>query len=149
MASRDMPSGWLIDFDSEWGSQNERLSRSTSLHGDHGGYDLELADLEESAADELMCFVCSKLLREPHLTLCCGQHCCKTCLDRWMAKKTDTNSCPHCRTTPFQHVLDKSIKRKVEAIKVHSPVQVLYLIAHHILQLYIYSYLFVYIAAMT
>ena len=88
-----------------------------SLHDEHGGYDIDLVGGED-AADDLLCDVCSKLLRDPRLTLCCGKHYCETCLERWLEKQDSVNSCPQCRKTPFQHVLDKSMKRKISAIKV-------------------------------
>ncbi len=93
---------------------------SISLHGAHGGYDLDLVEGGD-ADDDAICDVCSKILRDPHLTLCCGKHYCATCLEQWLEKQhvgAETNSCPQCRKSPFKHVLDKSMNRKLNAIKV-------------------------------
>lgn len=93
-------------------------SQSTSsLHGVQGGYDVDLVG-EEGDLDELLCDVCTKLLRDPRLTLCCGKHYCETCLHRWLEKQDSVKSCPQCRSSPLEHVADKSKKRKISTINV-------------------------------
>ncbi len=96
----------------------KKETNKVSLHDAHGGYDL---DLVEDTEDDHLCDVCSKILRNPHLTLCCGKHYCETCLEQWLEKQHigEANSCPQCRKTPFEHVLDKSMMRKLNAIKVN------------------------------
>ena len=37
--------------------------------------------------EEYTCQVCMKLLKEPQITDCCGQHFCRACLDRWFKKQ--------------------------------------------------------------
>ena len=33
--------------------------------------------------DDYLCMICVKVLNEPHLTDCCGQHFCQVCLEQW------------------------------------------------------------------
>ena len=45
----------------------------------YGGYDYEFV---RQVPERFMCInICTKVLREPHLTVCCGQHFCGSCLD--------------------------------------------------------------------
>ena len=89
-----------------------------ALYGQHGGFDFNLVGEEET--EEFVCGICSKILRDPHLTLCCGQHYCETCLEHWLKKQgAFFNSCPHCRKISFEHVLDKKTKRKIDVLKVY------------------------------
>ncbi len=37
-------------------------------------------------ADKYKCSICTNLLDTPVLTECCGQHFCKTCLEKWITK---------------------------------------------------------------
>ena len=82
-------------------------------------------DLEEEfvdkVADRLICHVCTKPLRSPHLTSCCGQHFCEPCLDQWSKKsQAQGKCCPFCRSSgnEFQHFLDKKTKREIDELKV-------------------------------
>ena len=81
-----------------------------------GGYDEEFL---QEVPDRLICHICTKSLREPHLTVCCGQHFCESCLQKW-SKKHAEQCCPFCRSTgkDFHHILDKKAKREIESLKV-------------------------------
>ena len=81
---------------------------------DYGGYDYEFVDKVES---KFLCMVCQKILREPILSGCCGQHCCDSCLKEWFTKKGE-KSCPHCRELNFGRLLNKEKKREVEELRV-------------------------------
>ena len=60
------------------------------------------------------------VLRDPHLTICCGQHYCASCLTEWDgASADDKNVCLHCRSREFSHILDKCVERKVKELKLH------------------------------
>ncbi len=83
----------------------------------YGGYE---HDFIEAVPDRLMCStVCTKVLKDPHLTACCGQHVCETCLNYWFEKHHE-KSCPHCRAKgdKFNHFLDKKIKREIAGLKI-------------------------------
>ena len=89
-----------------------------ALYGQHGGFDLDLVGEEETK--EFVCGICLKILRGPHQTLCCGQHYCETCLERWLEEQgiPSLPCCLHCREPDFKHVPDISVRRKVDALKV-------------------------------
>ena len=88
-----------------------------AVNTQYGGYD---NDFVETVPDRYVCStVCTKVLRDPHLTSCCGQHVCETCLNYWF-KKDDQQSCPHCRAkgSGFNHFLDKKLKREIFELKI-------------------------------
>lgn len=82
--------------------------------GDYGGYSYEF--LVEPPAS-YYCGICTKVLRDPHLTGCCGNELCQTCLERWH-KSSDARACPHCRAANFDHMLNKRTKREILQLKV-------------------------------
>ena len=81
-----------------------------------GGYEYEFID---PVPDRLICSICTQVLREPHLVVCCGQKYCQSCLQKWL-KTRPSESCPHCQASEkfFQHVLEKGLKREIESLKV-------------------------------
>ena len=83
---------------------------------EYGGLD---EDFVNEVRDTLICHICTKPLRDPHLTVCCGHNFCESCLEQW-SKKHREQCCPFCRSTgkEFQHVLDKKTKREINALKV-------------------------------
>ena len=82
----------------------------------YGGYDY---DFVEEVPEQLVCStICTKVLRDPHLTDCCGQHFCNSCLQHWF-KRQGKQVCPHCRMENFTHILNKPIKRRIGQLKVH------------------------------
>ena len=82
----------------------------------YGGYDYEFV---EEIPEQLVCSaICTKVLRDPHLTDCCGQHFCNSCLQHWF-KRQGKQVCPHCRNENFTHILDKSVKRRIDQLRVH------------------------------
>ena len=82
-----------------------------------GGHEIEFVD---KVSEALVCHICTKPLRDPHLTKCCGNHVCESCLEQW-SKKHKNQNCPICRTIgeDFQHFLDKKTKRAIDALRVH------------------------------
>lgn len=78
----------------------------------YGGFDYQFVD---EAGDEFMCSICHKVLREPHLTECCGQHFCRSCLYHWSRRNV---TCPQCRKHSYKHMLDKNVERKVNSLHV-------------------------------
>ena len=75
-------------------------------------------DFFEPLPAELTCPICMKVLSEPHLVNCCERYFCKGCLDKW---SQNDNTCPHCRSTDFSHMLLKQQSRKIGELKVYCP----------------------------
>ena len=82
----------------------------------YGGYDQEFIG---EVVDRFVCQICAKVLDEPHLAVCCGQHFCESCLNEWF-KKHHKESCPHCRAEgeDFNHVINKGLRNEISQLKV-------------------------------
>ena len=82
----------------------------------YGGYDLEFVG---EVADRFNCQICTKVIREPHLAVCCGQHYCESCLDKWFQKHRK-KSCPHCRAegAGFNYVINKGLRSEINQLKI-------------------------------
>ena len=72
--------------------------------------------------DDYQCMICAKMLNEPHLTDCCGQHFCQACLEQWF-KKQEKKICPHCHSESFSHISYIPLKRKIDDLEVYCPNQ--------------------------
>ena len=72
-----------------------------------GGYD---CDFTEAPPEELQCPVCLRVLRDPTLNSCCGQHFCQSCIRGAME---DHRPCPLCKEMSFTLFLDKKVRRKI------------------------------------
>lgn len=68
--------------------------------------------------EEYKCCICTNLLDTPVLTECCGQHFCKDCLEKWIARKKAT-ICPHCRAENFNKIVSKPLDRKIKELQVY------------------------------
>ena len=64
------------------------------------------------------CNICSKVLRDARLTVCCGQHYCDSCLKQWSASRNLKKKCPHCLQENFQSFLNKAIIREINEFRV-------------------------------
>ena len=64
--------------------------------------------------------ICIKALRDPHLTGCCGQHFCYSCLQQWFEKQKK-EVCPHCRRESFPHMINLERQREIDALRVYCP----------------------------
>jgi len=87
-----------------------------------GGYDL--CFLDEAATERLKCVICTKVVKDPHLMVCCGQKFCHSCLQCWF-REQEKEVCPHCRVTASVgeeqrplHVADKGAQKEVESLVV-------------------------------
>lgn len=94
--------------------------RKTRLR--YGGYDEYFVDV---VPERLMCSICTKVLKDPHLMACCGQKYCNSCLQAWF-KTFKGEVCPHCRATRRNqrlvlHILDKGLKSEVESLHTLCP----------------------------
>ena len=77
-----------------------------------GGYDHDFVD---TIAPKYHCNICMKVLQDPRLTECCGQHYCDSCLKKWLKRN---KTCPQCRKKDFQNILDKAMIREIKEFKV-------------------------------
>lgn len=75
----------------------------------------EFVDPPES---EFYCLVCRKILRDPNLTSCCGNHFCQACIEPLICTE---KPCPGCGEAAFTAILDKSVRRKIFALDVRCP----------------------------
>ena len=82
----------------------------------YGGHDCEFV---EKVSDRFNCQICTKVLRDPHLAVCCGQHFCESCLKKWFTRR-GKESCPHCRAVgkAFKHVIHKGLRSEINQLKI-------------------------------
>ena len=82
----------------------------------YGGHDCKFV---EGVSDRLNCTICTKVLRDPHLSVCCGQHFCESCLNEWFTRQ-GKESCPHCRAEgdAFHHVIHKGLRSEINELKI-------------------------------
>ena len=83
----------------------------------YGGHDYEFIG---KVPDRFICQICTKVLRHPHLAVCCGQHFCESCLNKWFTRQGNLESCPHCRAEGegFNHVIHKGLRSEVNQLKI-------------------------------
>ena len=84
---------------------------------EQGGHDSKFVC---EVSDRFICQICAKVLREPHLAVCCGQHFCESCLNRWFNKQHGKETCPHCRAEgkEFSHVINKGLRSEIYQLEV-------------------------------
>ena len=84
---------------------------------EYGGFDFEFV---RKVADRYLCQICTKVLRKPHLAVCCGQHFCESCLKEWFRKNRGKESCPHCRAEgeKFNHVINKGLRSEINQLQI-------------------------------
>ena len=89
---------------------------SKALAVQYGGHDYEFIG---KVPDRFICQICTKVLRDPHLAVCCGQHFCESCLNKWFTRQSK-ESCPHCRAEGegFNHVIHKGLRSEVNQLKI-------------------------------
>lgn len=68
--------------------------------------------------DEFICLICSRLLRDPHVTECCGQHYCQHCLEKWL-QGNPKKPCPFCRKENCNYIRYLPMKREIDELKVY------------------------------
>ena len=78
-----------------------------------GGYDFEFV---ETPQQNLECSICLMILRDPHVTSCCGNHFCHRCISQVSA---DRRPCPLCNATDFTTLLHKGVQREVNALVIY------------------------------
>ena len=78
----------------------------------------------DKVPEEFNCSICTKVLQEPMLTDCCGQHLCKACLENWFETgpgQKRTKTCPHCRSEEFVYIKSLPLKRKISNLEIYCP----------------------------
>ena len=80
---------------------------------------LQLYDYVSKVSERLYCNICTKVLRDPHLAVCCSQHFCESCLNKWFTRQ-GKESCPHCRAEgeEFNHVFNNCLRSEVNQLKI-------------------------------
>ena len=73
----------------------------------------------DTVPNRYICSICIKVLRDAHLTACCGQHFCASCLTHWLGTQQGRKRCPHCGQENFQHIMNKERIREVNELKTH------------------------------
>ena len=106
---------YMMSSVSKYSTVDSGSSDDITVTPKSGGYDYQF--LEEPSED-LKCSVCLSVLRDPHLTSCCGHHFCETCIK---PIKNLNNRCPLCQAEGFTSMLNKSLCRIVNELKVHCP----------------------------
>ena len=93
---------------------NNDGSASLDVYGGHDN------DFVGEVADRYICQICTKVLREPHLAVCCGQHFCESCLNKWFIRQQGGQSCPHCRAEgdAFSHVINKGLRSEINQLNI-------------------------------
>ena len=81
-----------------------------------GGHNYEFIN---SVPDRFNCSICTNVLCEPELAVCCGQHFCEQCMKKWFLKQRK-ESCPHCRAegSRFQHVTNKGLRSEINQLQI-------------------------------
>ena len=95
-------------------SSSEETDFEEGLAAPRGGYEYKFVD---ETPNKFICNICTKVLRDPHLTECCGQHFCESCIKHWVSQNR-AKGCPHCRQYKFVHILNKALKREINELKV-------------------------------
>ena len=91
------------------------MSFSDSGQPTYGDYDYQFVG---TISSKYICSICSKILHDPHLTSCCGQHFCASCLTNWLGTQQGRKTCPHCRQENFVHIASKAMIREVNELKI-------------------------------
>ena len=76
----------------------------------------------ESPSEDDFCYLCKKILKEPMLTECCGNHLCRACAEPSIASKK-LLQCPSCEQYSVMCILDKAKWRHVLELKISCPLQ--------------------------
>ena len=93
-------------------SKDSSLKLSKLSISGAGGHDYQFV---EEPPKDLKCSICLSVFRDPHLTSCCGNHYCQTCIN---LIQVESKPCPLCQQVDFNSMLDKGICRKVNELHV-------------------------------
>ena len=98
-----------------------RSSSSPSLEVEISGpHSVSFKDIsycvEDKPGDDLECIICKNLADDPHQSKCCGHTMCYSCAHKWRERN---NSCPQCRESPLEVVVDTRTKRHISSLTVY------------------------------
>eukprot|EP00731_Ephydatia_muelleri_P011747 Em0006g641a len=62
------------------------------------------------------CSICLLILREPHLTSCCGHNFCRACIER---VQNDEKPCPLCKEAKFTIFHNKGLERNLKELVIY------------------------------
>ena len=77
-------------------------------------------EFTEPLPEDYQCPICQEVLKEPHLTDCCGGNFCRGCINQILR---DGGHCPLCRKAGFQVLIDRKSERKILALHVYCRVK--------------------------
>jgi len=77
-------------------------------------------EFTEPLPEDYECPICQEVLKEPHLTDCCGGNFCRGCINRILRSG---GHCPLCRKAGFQVFIDRKLERKILALHVYCRVK--------------------------
>ena len=79
------------------------------------GFECEFVDPPPKVL-QIECPICLLILREPHLTSCCGHNFCRACIEK---VKNEGKSCPICKEAQFTTFHNKGHERSMKELAVH------------------------------
>ena len=78
-----------------------------------GGYNYTFV---EEPSEDFKCPICLLVLRNPHLTGCCGRNFCESCIK---SSRQRSSQCPLCSGEDFQSMRDLREERKILSLEVY------------------------------
>ena len=79
-----------------------------------GGYTCEFLN---GASEDFYCFLCRHVSRDPHITSCCGEHFCHTCIAPLLQEKQPCPA-PTCSAQQFTTLLNVKYQQKILQLNV-------------------------------
>ena len=80
-----------------------------------GGYEYEF--LDDPMPAKYLCMICTKVLKDAHLTDCCGQNFCGSCLNNWFSRPKKDKTCPHCQQKPI-YILNREKINEINKLRI-------------------------------
>ena len=99
------------------GKETFMSDQDSTTVNDPSGYKYEFLD---KVPEDLYCWRCKCVAREPNHTSCCGESFCMECISPY---HRDNQPCPSCSETNFCIFLDKRDKRKIQSLKLSCPMK--------------------------
>ena len=69
--------------------------------------------------DRLICKICQVPSRDPHLTECCGNNFCRSCLGQARQATAVSTACPICRRETFVTINNKQADREIKSLHIY------------------------------
>ena len=94
--------------------RSDGSNKKTPANEQRAGYESDFVEPPKEVQSE--CPVCLLILREPHITSCCGKSFCAVCIGRI---EKDGKPCPWCSVAGFTTLANKGLKRTLHEFHVH------------------------------